>query len=425
MNLFDEKRSDLRPQLIPEQQNHKTSILPSESNRPWDQRIFSHPILWFLGTILVSVLTYVGAHLFLKPFIVQMAGRIHAEETYGKHDTASARVIGFGLKVNQSGGTMEVSWDLASPLIKAAKSGKLVVTDGTLIRELALSRDQLQSDKISYTPLDKDVSFRLEVVDSESHTVAESVRVLRSSFLPNSLSSAEQVLNPQNPSGSKRAGAGVLSSSSSVVHGKTAPRESNSVPTFRPETTIVTVPIVPVQQSPTPVTVGHPSPATIHVDEQPVRGQESASVALPAPLLISPARSPLTLSLPQENIADLNARHETHKSVDLPAATSRPATSANANKSIIAPQVLFGPTPDISHGVHPVLSKDLLVTVLVKVDERGNVTSAKLPSSIGVPSYFANQALTAARQWRFSPGKLNGRPIPSEMMIKFYFKPIV
>jgi serine/threonine protein kinase len=60
------------------------------------------------------------------------------------------------------------------------------------------------------------------------------------------------------------------------------------------------------------------------------------------------------------------------------------------------------------------------VGVKVHVDAAGNVSEAALEAH-GPSRYFADLSLKAARGWVFSPPEIDGRSVPSEWMIQFYF----
>jgi len=62
-----------------------------------------------------------------------------------------------------------------------------------------------------------------------------------------------------------------------------------------------------------------------------------------------------------------------------------------------------------------------LVIVEVSVSERGNVTQARVVSG---PDVFRASALTAARQWQFTPTTLNGVPVKVHRMITFRYDPL-
>jgi hypothetical protein len=129
-----------------------------------------------LATIVVSVLTYVAAHFWLKPLVVDIAGRAGMGRLAGG---AADIDKGIGLRAMQSGtSALEIIWNGRSPLIQAAPSGRLFIVNGPAKRELDLGPDQLKSGRVFYIPVVPDVTFRLEVTDSASHSTAESVRVL-------------------------------------------------------------------------------------------------------------------------------------------------------------------------------------------------------------------------------------------------------
>ncbi|MDR3721260.1 MAG: TonB family protein, partial [Candidatus Acidoferrales bacterium] len=60
------------------------------------------------------------------------------------------------------------------------------------------------------------------------------------------------------------------------------------------------------------------------------------------------------------------------------------------------------------------------VGVRVRVDASGKVASADLDSA-GPSKYFANLAVKAARNWEFTPAKVDGQNAPSEWLLRFEF----
>jgi TonB family protein len=83
-------------------------------------------------------------------------------------------------------------------------------------------------------------------------------------------------------------------------------------------------------------------------------------------------------------------------------------------------KVLQGVSPDVSPGSRRTITGHVKVSVQVSVDTSGNVSQARLVSS-GPSKYFANQALAAARRWKFTPAEVNGQPLPSEWTLRFQF----
>jgi TonB family protein len=83
-------------------------------------------------------------------------------------------------------------------------------------------------------------------------------------------------------------------------------------------------------------------------------------------------------------------------------------------------RVLQQVLPEVSQGARNTIQGHIKVNIHVSVDTSGNVSQARLISS-GPSKYFANQALTAARRWKFGPPQLNGQPSPSEWILRFQF----
>jgi len=79
-------------------------------------------------------------------------------------------------------------------------------------------------------------------------------------------------------------------------------------------------------------------------------------------------------------------------------------------------------TPEIpertARGIHGKVD----VKIKLAVDRNGNVTGASILSD-GRSRYFANQALEAARKWRFHPAKIHGQPASSTWDLHFVFRP--
>ena len=60
------------------------------------------------------------------------------------------------------------------------------------------------------------------------------------------------------------------------------------------------------------------------------------------------------------------------------------------------------------------------VGVRVQVDATGKVARADLESA-GPSKYFANLAMKAARDWQFTPAKVDGQNASSEWILRFEF----
>lgn len=363
--------------------------------------------VWLIaGMVVTSVLTYIAAHIWLKPFLTDVAARVGVRSEVGVTDTTpSASTL--GLKVIPSGTALDVSWNRLSPAILAAHSGRLVIVDGPLNRQIDLDRDQLRNGRVVYgRPLLGDVTLRLEVMDSSSHSVGESVRITGGSF----------------------AGVSVPGQNTTAEAGNLAP---NDIPGHE---------IVPPGDMSTLSPLDQPISRKKHTP-----AATSQSMKRPASALTREGASGAT-NRDLNRLSTKDAHDDTQaeqtgldeKSHSAPAAISTPflqgtmlssaannywPDTTNAGKLLTLPTVVRPYYPAVRRGA-PVLEKDVFVPVTVKINERGEVISAALThpdqSALG---YYADQAVNAARAWRFSPARINGKPVVWEMEIQIHFQP--
>ena len=88
-----------------------------------------------------------------------------------------------------------------------------------------------------------------------------------------------------------------------------------------------------------------------------------------------------------------------------------------ATKGSVAQQVM----PDLSPKASSTITGTVKVGIDVDVDASGKVTDASITSQ-GPSKYFANQALKAAKGWKFVPAQLSGQGVPSEWRLEFRFR---
>lgn len=84
------------------------------------------------------------------------------------------------------------------------------------------------------------------------------------------------------------------------------------------------------------------------------------------------------------------------------------------------------PTPIYNPPAHyPELAREAemegIVMVLIYVDERGNVFNVQILQS-SVPRILEEEALRAARKWRFKPGRQRNQPVKTTISVPFHFK---
>jgi hypothetical protein len=141
------------------------------------RRVYVQAAAWGLATILLSLLTYTAAHLYVKPMLLDLAGEQVADKPSKGVGATLPVQNSLGLNVSENGTALELQWNRLSPTIQGANAARLTIVDGTLFRQIDLDRDQLRSGRIIYIPVLGDVSFRLELKNPMSPAVFESIHV--------------------------------------------------------------------------------------------------------------------------------------------------------------------------------------------------------------------------------------------------------
>ncbi|MGA3334679.1 MAG: TonB family protein [Terracidiphilus sp.] len=124
-------------------------------------------------------------------------------------------------------------------------------------------------------------------------------------------------------------------------------------------------------------------------------------------------------NVPAANPAPAPAPNPTAAATPAPTqrrAVENPASSGAARKGTTVREV----QPDVPASALRTIVGKITVTIRLAVDENGNVTDAAFESA-GPSRYFANEALDAARQWKFKPAQVNGRAVPSAWLLHFQF----
>ncbi|HXN00152.1 MAG TPA: protein kinase [Candidatus Dormibacteraeota bacterium] len=84
--------------------------------------------------------------------------------------------------------------------------------------------------------------------------------------------------------------------------------------------------------------------------------------------------------------------------------------------------VLHQVLPDVSAKARDTIHGTVKIGVRVRVNPAGKVTEANL-ENLASSKYFADLSLRAARQWTFRAPGSDGRKLPSEWLVHFYFTP--
>jgi hypothetical protein len=312
-----------------------------------------------------------------------------------------------GLNVNPEGDLLRVTWNRNASAIRSGSAGVLRIEEGGQHRDITLSPGQLASGAVMYRSDSRDITFHL-AVNGKSH-VEEMIRF--------------------------------------VTGGAISPNISPSI-TTTPTTTAP--PAVPIETAKAPARVT-PLPAIDRTDAQPVNKAEqrpSRVVVQSAPLPPTdrPAAEPATSSKPP----DTPLKHEEAPPVTATQITKAPEQIAPAPVSAqpassppVAENKPWEPMKSVMHyfndpavtrptpvrEVRPkpkgdVPSQPLQIRVLVAVDSHGGVAGAQAldpPENVG--EELINEAIAAARHWKFEPARDHGKKVAGTYTITFRFPP--
>jgi TonB family protein len=373
---------------------------------------------WILGTVVVSLFTYVCAHMYLKPLLLKLVAANQTQSEPSKPGRASEQVAQqnmLSLRVDpRSNGVFEVSWNPDSPPIQSAIVGTLWMTNSThFLRAIDLSADELRSGRIMYMSVSADITFHLKVTDKAGRETTEWVRVLNDAG-PKNTSRFDGVMKsglppkpepgvkPTRNAGGKPADAALKDSGiASVIQLK--PSDSPSGPRGAADAHALVLP-----RNDTP-----------KVD----------LFALPAVYLQRLVYTLTSLGLPKAPKSPQPLETSTQIPITIqtrpqPKLLLSDPSSANQNPRTQAypPRILFQYVPSLPLRADEHV--DAFVAVLVKISNAGKVTDVTLAhGDKNMPRYLADFAISAARKWQFSPATVNGTPVAASMTIQFHFTP--
>ena len=145
--------------------------------------------------------------------------------------------------------------------------------------------------------------------------------------------------------------------------------------------------------------------------------------AVPAPAATTAATAPAPSAAPDVEPAPASASEAAPASYPsptaerLPTPAPAPADSRGGTaKGTVAHQTL----PDIPAKIAGTIHGHFKVSIRVDVDPDGNVSQASIESP-GPSPYFANRALHAAENWKFTPPQVDGRAAASAWVLQFQF----
>jgi len=149
----------------------------------------------------------------------------------------------------------------------------------------------------------------------------------------------------------------------------------------------------------------------------------AAGLALAA-ILVAPKllnRHPETRRSPSTAFDQSRIQREPGQGPGTPETGQPDAVAKTPADGFVQGAVVSRVLPDVPQSARDTIRGTVRVGVRVAVDPSGNVVGTTFDSP-GPSKYFADQALQAARRWKFVPAKVDGRNISSEWILRFEFE---
>ena len=299
-----------------------------------------------------------------------------------------------GLHARRQDRDLELTWNRESAWVAAATSAVISIDDGASRRQIPLDPSGLRNGSILYSPSTDQVLIQLSVT-APTGTAAESVRViLAQSEAPRVYSVSSTV--PKNP----------------PAPPETVPLAQASKPFSAPPPSPASSPAAPSLNDP-PALRTNPNAAAAAPVVDILRTPAIAPPPPPAQTRVQPQAQPQSPSQPQ-------TLPQAPPSTPTPAQPepSAPATPANVTYHPPVPTRQVGPS--FPAELRSVTLKPEVVEVRVTIDKTGRVVKAEALTQ-NVHRFFIDEAIHAARLWRFQPAQRGEEAVQSESILHFVF----
>jgi hypothetical protein len=298
------------------------------------------------------------------------------------------------------GGRLSLAWDRKAPAIRAGQCGVLWINDGGIHRRVVLDVSQLRAGKLFYWPVNKDVSFEIQMSEGDDGS-GETVCASNAAALSQPAESAVRLERPGKRSASRNRRnkvhvAGRQSKESPQPEDGNGSGERNS-PAFAVEGESQLVAILPVDAvrrseaserqirsaGIRPVTQGALEPySTVTVEAVEVPESRMSRIAGKIPLL-----------------------RRLHRTPDF-----QPPTAVRET------------TPAVPAELRRTLKSDVPLDVRAYIDESGKVTYAEMLSNVAEADRgLASMAVFNARRWEFKPAQQGGHVVPGQVILHYRF----
>ncbi|MGA8598013.1 MAG: energy transducer TonB [Bryobacteraceae bacterium] len=364
---------------------------------PWQWRFWWQSIWFVVGiAVLGAAIEFRIGH-FYNPGLTAPASEQRASGNRDLSDTA-AFPLHADVRESKAGAIIRLQWDPLAGVIRNSPVGILSVSDGNTSRQFVFKRRELDLGYTDYPPASDEITFRLMVEDGGGPKL-ESLLVLLSDG-----GAAESDLSPHPPGKIRRSGSGESSQASLNAR----PQQ----PSYQTD--------LARQARNAPSGVENPDSSPDGAAETGHGGSIARESGSRQPALNSDAVPPIpqqVSSLPPSTASQLGIQQ-------IPVAPPPPAPSNTSRSRLefIAPTLVRRVPPALPYSVQRLAADDLRIKVRVDVDANGRVTACRpISSPSGVNKYLAAVARDTVMQWRFSPGRLGGKPVASETVLDLDF----
>ncbi len=351
----------------------------------------------------------------------------------------------FDLHAERSKGMISLTWSRLNPVVRSAHDAVLRIDDGGKRRIVHLNARQAQNGSVEYKPATDDVTFQLEMHGRGGANISTNMRVLGGenadtatsrnagsglAVLPDTATRRGAKIDPSAdthvapPVRDERSGR--VSQSSDVAehftHAATGALASalpqtgsRSVSLSRPA---ISMPVTPAANIGSYLAPSYAPGYDVFdpiVSSAKLAAWNSASLPPPASTALGIGASQTRQTLP--NLSGDQSGKTPMRNMKTTVVTQ------NGGPIYVPPKPLRQVLPNLK-GLMPGIARSVKqIEIAVRVDKEGKVRAAHLADhEPKLPSAFVDAALSAARQWRFTPATLRSVRIESDHVIVFQFE---
>src|ERR1035441_1139502 len=360
------------PLPVPPPEHRQKSMAPARqarqtTGRPW--------LLWVMLAALACLSLSLGALAYFRP-----DSRLPVAAQPAAAASTEVKKTSLGLAVEKRGNGLLVSWDGNARLVSKANFGMLLIRGSGVSRDVPLTTDELRAGGSVYTLASDELRFQLNIVAGEQ-VVREFLTVVRP-------------LTPESPA---RPPTRLASASSGNSNPAVPSPPAKSEPAPQPLAEIRQFePVAPSQSAAAP---------PLGLDEPPAAGG------------LAPVNT-RTLSVPNPTSASVPAPVEVQgKEGPVRQMQSDPVLAAEARPPVAIHRVV----PVVPILLRGQLWNTTVVDVRMSVDASGSVVKDEAVPKPGLHPVLRDEAVKAARWWKFQPASFNGHPVPAEIVVQFNF----